>query len=247
MKTAGNHRILIIEDEPGVADTLLYALKTEGFQAAWCQTGTEGLRAISKEEIDLVVLDVGLPDGNGFDFFREIRNQSDVPVIFLTARSEEVDRVLGRPVGYRIGEAPDRDGQYYHYLAMWLFALGRFGEIDAAYRTKAIEVAKENPGIQIGNTGVFLTSIEGEIKGISDPEELKVSLKITGSFGPTISIFGETASLVKISGELTFFKGTNAEGKKETSLELTGTVTVLEGWVGEATGSVKIFFPPTCR
>jgi hypothetical protein len=55
----------------------------------------------------------------------------------------EVDRVLGRPRGYRIGEAPDRDGQYFHYLAMWMFALACLGEHDAAYREKGIRVAKD--------------------------------------------------------------------------------------------------------
>lgn len=54
----------------------------------------------------------------------------------------DVDRVLGRPRGYRIGEAPDRDGQYFHYLAMWLFALQRLGEHDRAYRDKGVAVAK---------------------------------------------------------------------------------------------------------
>lgn len=58
----------------------------------------------------------------------------------------EVDRVLGRPRGYRIGEAPDRDGQYFHYLAMWLFALGRLGDHRAEYRERAIAVAREIHG-----------------------------------------------------------------------------------------------------
>ncbi|NOY23699.1 MAG: two-component system response regulator CreB [Acidobacteria bacterium] len=92
-------KILIIEDEPGVADTLLYALKTEGFQPIWCDTGSEGLKALDEQGIDLVILDIGLPDGNGFEFFREIRGKHSVPVIFLTARSEEVDRVLGLELG----------------------------------------------------------------------------------------------------------------------------------------------------
>ncbi|MCK5878548.1 MAG: two-component system response regulator CreB [Holophagae bacterium] len=92
-------KILIIEDEPGVADTLLYALKTEGFQPIWCETGSEGLKALAESGIDLVILDIGLPDGNGFDFFREIRNRFNVPVIFLTARTDEVDRVLGLELG----------------------------------------------------------------------------------------------------------------------------------------------------
>lgn len=55
----------------------------------------------------------------------------------------EVDRVLGRPRGYRIGEAPDRDGQYFHYLAMWLFALACLGDHDPFYREKGIRVAKD--------------------------------------------------------------------------------------------------------
>lgn len=55
----------------------------------------------------------------------------------------EVDRVLGRPRGYRIGEALDRDGQYFHYLAMWLFALARLGDLDPAYRDKGIRIAKD--------------------------------------------------------------------------------------------------------
>ena len=55
----------------------------------------------------------------------------------------DVDRVLGRPRGLRIGQAPDRDGQYYHYLAMWLFALARLGEHRPAYRDRAIRIAKD--------------------------------------------------------------------------------------------------------
>ena len=58
----------------------------------------------------------------------------------------EVERVLGRPRGLRIGEAPDRDGQYYHYLAMWIFALGRLGRIHPEYRDKAVQVAKQVHG-----------------------------------------------------------------------------------------------------
>lgn len=55
----------------------------------------------------------------------------------------DVERVLGRPRGLRIGEAPDRDGQYFHYLAMWLTALARFGEIDPKYRAKGIAIARD--------------------------------------------------------------------------------------------------------
>lgn len=68
----------------------------------------------------------------------------------------EVDRVLGRKRGYRIGEAPDRDGQYFHYLAMWLFALARLGEIEPSYRAKGIAIVHDIHGsFVIPNLGVI--------------------------------------------------------------------------------------------
>lgn len=92
-------RILIIEDEPAIADTLIYALKTEGFAPQWCATGNAGLAALEKNDFALIVLDVGLPDGTGFDFCKTIRLRSAVPLIFLTARNTELDRVLGLELG----------------------------------------------------------------------------------------------------------------------------------------------------
>ncbi len=91
--------ILIIEDEPAIADTLLYALKTEGFAPEWCATGRAGLTALERKNFALVVLDVGLPDGSGFDVCKQLRTRSAVPVIFLTARNTELDRVLGLELG----------------------------------------------------------------------------------------------------------------------------------------------------
>jgi two-component system catabolic regulation response regulator CreB len=92
-------RVLIVEDEPGIADTLQYALRTEGFEPAWCATGEEALARIGSEAPALVILDVGLPDASGFEVFKRIRATSDVPVIFLTARSDEIDRVVGLELG----------------------------------------------------------------------------------------------------------------------------------------------------
>lgn len=95
-------RILIIEDEPAIADTLIYALKTEGFAPEWCSTGRAGLVALTartERPFSLVVLDVGLPDGTGFEVCKKIRLHSMVPVIFLTARNAEIDRVLGLELG----------------------------------------------------------------------------------------------------------------------------------------------------
>ncbi len=92
-------RVLIVEDESGIADTLQYALRTEGFEPAWCATGEDALAHIAKEPPALVILDVGLPDTSGFEVFKRIRETSDLPVVFLTARSDEIDRVVGLELG----------------------------------------------------------------------------------------------------------------------------------------------------
>lgn len=92
-------RILVVEDEPGIADTIVYALKTEGFEPQWCTTGRDGLAALGQRTFALVVLDVGLPDGTGFEVCKQMRTRSAVPVLFLTARNTELDRVLGLELG----------------------------------------------------------------------------------------------------------------------------------------------------
>ena len=96
---SGGANILIVEDEPAIADTLVYALRTEGFAPEWCATGRAGLEALAAKPFALVVLDVGLPDGSGFDVCKTIRKSSTVPVLFLTARNTELDRVLGLELG----------------------------------------------------------------------------------------------------------------------------------------------------
>lgn len=92
-------RILVIEDESSIADNIRYALEAEGFEAAWCSTAQEGLKNLGQQAPDLLILDVGLPDRNGFDLCREIRQQHRLPIIFLTARSEEIDRIVGLEIG----------------------------------------------------------------------------------------------------------------------------------------------------
>ncbi|HJV96041.1 MAG TPA: two-component system response regulator CreB [Albitalea sp.] len=92
-------RILIVEDEPGIADTLQYALRTDGFEPAWVHTGEDALAALRAQPPALVILDVGLPDSSGFEVFKRLREFSDVPVVFLTARSDEIDRVVGLELG----------------------------------------------------------------------------------------------------------------------------------------------------
>jgi len=92
-------RVLVVEDEAAIADAVTYALATDGFEPVWCATGAAAIEAIGKGPIALAILDIGLPDINGFDLFRRLTAGSGVPVIFLTARSAEVDRIVGLEMG----------------------------------------------------------------------------------------------------------------------------------------------------
>lgn len=92
-------KILLVEDEPSIADNIVYALKTEGFEVVWRQTAGQGLSAFANDDFQLVVLDVGLPDLNGFDLCKQLRVGSSVPIIFVTARKDEIDRVVGLEIG----------------------------------------------------------------------------------------------------------------------------------------------------
>ncbi len=91
--------VTLIEDEPSIADTVIYALESEGYAVQWKQSGRAAVEEIKTGSTDIVILDIGLPDLNGFEVFREIRAFTQVPVIFLTARNEEVDRVTGLEMG----------------------------------------------------------------------------------------------------------------------------------------------------
>ncbi|HEX2860849.1 MAG TPA: two-component system response regulator CreB, partial [Lacunisphaera sp.] len=86
-------------DESAIAETIVYALTTEGFSPVWKSTGGEALDVLKQQPVALVVLDVGLPDMSGFDVCREMQKLGAPPVIFLTARSGEVDRIVGLELG----------------------------------------------------------------------------------------------------------------------------------------------------
>jgi len=92
-------RIVIVEDEPAIADTLAFTLRADGHDTTWHQRAGDALEALRSSGADLVILDVGLPDVTGFEACKALRRFSDVPVIFLTARADEVDRVVGLEIG----------------------------------------------------------------------------------------------------------------------------------------------------
>jgi DNA-binding response OmpR family regulator len=92
-------KVLVVEDDPRISDVLEYALKAEGYDVQKAQRGREAIELAKGSAPALIVLDVGLPDIDGFEVCRGLRKFSDVPVIFLTSRSDEIDRVVGLEIG----------------------------------------------------------------------------------------------------------------------------------------------------
>ena len=91
--------ILIVEDEAAIADTLVFALQGEGFTTTWLSLGQEALAHQRQTPADLIILDIGLPDISGFETCKQLRRFSEVPVMFLSARDSEIDRVVGLEIG----------------------------------------------------------------------------------------------------------------------------------------------------
>jgi two-component system response regulator MtrA len=95
-----SYRVLAIEDDPAIGQSLLDGLKHHGLSAALCPTGTTGMEYAKRHMPHLIILDVRLPDGSGFDFCRQMRKSGlNQPIIMLTAHQEEADKVLGHELG----------------------------------------------------------------------------------------------------------------------------------------------------
>ena len=91
--------ILVIEDEEDIAAIVRAYLERDGFRVVWAARGTEGLSELERHDVRLAILDLQLPDADGLDVCRAIRSCSRLPVVMLTARDEEVDRVTGLELG----------------------------------------------------------------------------------------------------------------------------------------------------
>ncbi len=93
------NRILVVDDDLHIREVIRVALKKAGMNVSEARDGKEALARFSAEQPDLIVLDIGMPEFDGLDVCREIRKSSDVPILFLSARDDEIDRVLGLEIG----------------------------------------------------------------------------------------------------------------------------------------------------
>ncbi|WP_174493492.1 two-component system response regulator CreB [Acinetobacter sp. Marseille-Q1623] len=92
-------QILCIEDDAAILMPLRYALEREDWQVTWANTGTQAIADVQQQNFDFIILDVGLPDLNGFDVCKKIRQFNHTPLLFLTARDDEIDRIVGLEIG----------------------------------------------------------------------------------------------------------------------------------------------------
>ena len=92
-------QILVVEDEPKIAETLIHVLNEQNFEATRVATILEAREALKINVFSAIVLDVKLPDGNGFEFCKELRKTNDIPILFLTSISDEVDKIVGLEIG----------------------------------------------------------------------------------------------------------------------------------------------------
>lgn len=91
--------VLIVEDEASIAESLQFSIASEGFRAEWKPTAAEALVFAQQQQVHFVIMDVGLPDMSGFEACKQLREFCQAPLMFLTARGDEIDRVVGLEIG----------------------------------------------------------------------------------------------------------------------------------------------------
>ncbi len=161
------NRVLIVEDEPAIRDAVQYALKGEGFDVEAAVDGEAGLRAGLEDAFDVVILDLMLPRMSGTEVCRRLRAESSVPIIMLTAKGAELDRVLGLEIG-----ADD-------YVTKPFSMAELIGRIRAIIRRRELDRSGAASVIRVGRLELdpirHEAKVEGELKRLT-PSEFKLLL-----------------------------------------------------------------------
>ena len=201
-------RVLIVEDDDAVARPLQEGLAREGYDVQRVATGED---ALSAAPTDVVLLDLGLPDVDGFDVCRQLRARSDVPIIVLTARGEELDRVLGlelgaddylvKPYGFRELVARIR--------AVTRRRERRGGVAEGPVRIGALALDRRTHEVQVDGAAVAMTPKEFELLAMlaADPGAVRTRREILETvwdahwYGPTKTLDVHVASLRRKLGD----------------------------------------------
>lgn len=153
--------ILIVEDNEVIVKGLRYLLEQEKFKVSVCKNAKETMDAVGKQDIDLVVLDITLPDGDGFELCKYIKQYTDIPIIFLTAKDEEQDVVKGFDLGaedYIIKPFRNRE-----LLSRINNVLRRFSRESNEILYKKIRINLDEKSVYIDNKNVEFTGLEFKI------------------------------------------------------------------------------------
>ncbi len=201
-------RLLLVEDDRSIAESLLEGLIAAGHEVEHCTTGTAALAAALP---DVVLLDIGLPDMDGRDVLRTLRERSDVPVIMLTARSEEFDRVLGLELG--ADDYVTKPFSLRELLARIRAVSRRRGgdgpDTDAQQTVGRLSIDRRTRRVRLDGSELQLTAKEFDLLAFlaSDPGAVRTRTDILESvwdehwYGPTKTVDAHVASLRKKLGD----------------------------------------------
>lgn len=154
-------KILLVEDNESIILGLEYLLTQENYQVITARNIREAYDAVDKESVDLILLDISLPDGNGFDFCKDVKNKNDISVIFLTAREEEADVVNGLELGaddYIVKPFRNRE-----LISRIKSALRRNGKGNMLLKCGDITLNLETGKVSRGEREIILTKLEYRI------------------------------------------------------------------------------------
>ncbi|MDX6505474.1 MAG: two-component system, OmpR family, response regulator RegX3 [Gaiellaceae bacterium] len=158
-------RVLVVEDEPALADALAYALRGDGHEVESVDHGEHALAVARERPFDVLVLDVGLPGVSGIEVCRQLRSESAVPILMLTARDSEAERVLGLEAG-----ADDYLGKPFSMTEL-------LARIRAVLRRRRLDAVEAHPSREVGGLQLDLERYEAAVDGEPvqlTPSELKL-------------------------------------------------------------------------
>ncbi len=157
-------RVLIADDEPNIREVISFALERAGLATITARNGTEALQQVRRGPVDLIVLDIGMPEMDGLEVCRQIRKTSDVPILFLSARDEEIDRVLGLEIGGDDYVTKPFSTRELVARVNVILKRSRGGEKrPPALNHGAVRLDAARHGVWFGDAAITLTALEFEI------------------------------------------------------------------------------------
>jgi two-component system OmpR family response regulator len=157
-------RVLVADDEPNIREVISFALERAGYGVATARNGSEALQQLRRGPVDLIVLDIGMPEMDGLEVCRQIRKSSDVPILFLSARDEEIDRVLGLEIGGDDSVTkPFSARELVARVNVILKRARNGGKAPVAASHGRVRLDASRHGVWFDDTSVTLTALEFEI------------------------------------------------------------------------------------